>query len=106
LGFVTGIILSSRPTAAQYTADFQTNIISGVTSNWTGDYYVGNFYFSCALLVQNSGMLSNGVGYLGYDSSNNSVLVTDSGSIWSNQWGSMSVVAAWATASLSAMADS
>src|ERR1035437_5511413 len=81
-----GIILGSRSSEAQYTANFQTNIISGVTSNWTGDYLVGSNTFADALLIQNSGVLSNGTGYLGYNSSssNNSALVTDIGSVWSN----------------------
>src|SRR5437867_442150 len=71
---------------AQYTADFQTNIISGVTSNWSGDYFVGNTLSADALLIQSNGVLSDTRGYLGYDSSssNNSALVTDVGSIWSN----------------------
>ena len=71
---------------AQYTADYQTNIISGVTSNWAGDYFVGSNTFADVLLIQNSGVLSNGYGYLGYEvsSSNNSVLVTGTGSVWSN----------------------
>jgi hypothetical protein len=30
-------VLSPRSSQAQYTADFQTNTISGVTSNWSGD---------------------------------------------------------------------
>ena len=82
-----GVILCSRPTEAQYTANFQTNIISGVTSNWTGDYYVGSNTFADVLLIQNSGVLSNNLGYLGYllNSINNSVQVTGLGSVWSNQ---------------------
>ena len=73
-------------THAQYTADFQTNIISGVTSNWSGYYYVGYTNSADVLLIQDSGVLSSGTGYLGYDSSssNNSVFVTGTNSTWSN----------------------
>jgi T5SS/PEP-CTERM-associated repeat protein len=79
--------LSITPVArSQYTANSQTNIISGVTSNWTGNYYVGNSFSTNVLIVQSNGVLTSSGGYLGYDSSssNNSALVTDAGSIWSN----------------------
>ena len=81
---------------AQYTNNFQTNTISGVTSNWvddsisgTGGYFVGSNTFADALLIQSGGVLSNGNGYLGYtvSSSDNNVLVAGDGSIWSNRWG-------------------
>jgi T5SS/PEP-CTERM-associated repeat protein len=86
LGFVTGIVLSSQPSHAQYTANYQTNIISGVTSNWSGDYVVGSNTFADVLFIDSGGILSNVAGRVGYEvsSSNNSVLVTDSGSVWSN----------------------
>jgi fibronectin-binding autotransporter adhesin len=89
LGFVIGIVFSSHPTAAQYTADFQTNIISGVTSNWSGDYAVGNSFSADVLFIQSNGLLSDGFGYLGFSptTSNNSAFVTDSGSTWSNEYG-------------------
>src|ERR1041385_2280542 len=76
----------SRPSQAQYTTDFQTNIISSVTSNWSGSYIVGNTNFGDALLIQNGGILSNGSGSVGNNSSgsNNSVVVSGSGSVWSN----------------------
>jgi T5SS/PEP-CTERM-associated repeat protein len=72
---------------AQYTADFQTNIISGVTSNWSGNYLVGSNTLANVLQIQDTGVLSNGTAYVGYDfaSSNNSVWVTGTGSIWSNR---------------------
>lgn len=80
------MVLGSRLSEAQYTADFQTNLISGVTSNWTGNYLVGDTNFADVLLIQNSGVLSNGYGYLGFamGSSNNVVLVRGLGSIWNN----------------------
>src|SRR5271169_4293254 len=40
-GFLVSILLGVQPSEAQYTANFQTNIISGVTSNWPSSYYVG-----------------------------------------------------------------
>lgn len=84
---VVASALSLAPVArSQYTVNFQTNIISGVTSNWSGTYYVGYTNFADVLLVQNTGELSNGDGYLGYGagSSNNSARVTGPGSLWSN----------------------
>jgi T5SS/PEP-CTERM-associated repeat protein len=88
LGF---LLILTAPLRAQYTANYQTNIISGVTSNWSGIYYVGNINFADALLIRNAGVLSSswgydGAGYIGYgtSASNNFVLVSGSGSVWSN----------------------
>ena len=87
---VAGVIalsMAAAPTVrGQYTADYQTNIISGVTSNWSVSYYVGGDRSSDTLLVESNGVLTDANGYLSYNSntSNNSVLVTDTGSIWSN----------------------
>ena len=61
MGCLSILAASAR---AQYTADFQTNLISAVTSNWTGDYVVGSNTLADVLLVQTSGVLSNGHGYL------------------------------------------
>src|ERR1017187_1002222 len=71
---------------AQYTANFQTNIISGVTSNWASSYYIGNANSADVLLIQSHGVLTDGGAYLGYlsNSSNSSAIITGSGSIWSN----------------------
>ncbi len=75
-------------TRAQFTANNQTNTISGVASNWVGNgtYVVGSNTFRDALQVINGGALSNGTGFIGYEvsGSNNSVLVTGPGSVWSN----------------------
>lgn len=81
------MVLCAPAAYAQYTADFQTNLISGVTSNWTGNYVIGSNTFADALLIQSSGVLSNGKGYLGYDpsGSNNTVLVSGTGSVWTNR---------------------
>jgi T5SS/PEP-CTERM-associated repeat protein len=75
-----------RPAVAQYTANYQTNLISGVTSNWPGNYMVGSNTFADALLIQNGGVLSTSDGYVGYQpaSSSNFVRVAGSGSVWSN----------------------
>ena len=87
LGILVGSALGSRPSMAQseYTADYQTNIISGVVSNWAeGPYSVGYTNSADVLLIQNGGVLSDGNADLGYKGSNNVALVTGSGSVWSN----------------------
>ena len=82
---------------AQYTADFQTNVISGLTSNWSGTYYVGYTNANDVLIIQNGGVLngdmfggSAGVGAT-YMSSNNFVLVSGPGSLWSLPYGYVSL---------------
>src|SRR5207247_2236473 len=59
-----------------------------VVSNWVGNgtYVVGSNTFLNALIIQSGGALSNGDGYLGFETggSNNTVLVTGSGSVCSN----------------------
>ena len=78
------ILFLDVPSEAQYTADFQTNAISGVASNWVGDYIVGSNTVADALLIQAGGALTNWFGWLGYEanSGSNLVLVTDPGSTW------------------------
>jgi T5SS/PEP-CTERM-associated repeat protein len=79
--------LSLAPAAcSQYSADFQTNIISGVANNWTGDYFVGNTNSGDALLVESGGLLSSGDGYIGFrvGANNNTAIVSGTGSVWSN----------------------
>ena len=87
-GFLVWVLLGSQPSEAQYTANFQTNMISGVTSNWAGSYIVGNTNFADALLIQSAGVQLNSGGdnFVGYASSgsNNSVVVSGAGSAWSN----------------------
>lgn len=80
-GVLLSITLAYQPSQAQYTADFQTNIISGVTSNWSGWYVVGSNTFADALLIQNNGVMAVGNVYLGFnsDSSNNCAVVSGSG---------------------------
>ena len=79
------------PAWAQFTADFQTNTISGVVSNWAGDngtYVVGSNTFFNTLRIISTGILSNGSGFVGYETlaSNNTVLVSDTGSRWTNRF--------------------
>jgi T5SS/PEP-CTERM-associated repeat protein len=69
---------------AQYTDNNQTNTISAVSSNWAGDYYVGDGFAYDALLIQTVGVLSNGNGYIGFNGNFNTVLASDPGSVWSN----------------------
>lgn len=81
------------PTLAQYTANFQTNLISGVTSNWSGPYSVGSNTFADALLIQSGGVLSIMAAYnadiwVGYNSSssNNTVVVSGPGSVLNSSY--------------------
>jgi T5SS/PEP-CTERM-associated repeat protein len=85
-GLIALSVAIAPVTRAQYTGNNQTNIMSSVTNNWSGSYIVGSNTFADVLLIQNSGVLSNGQGYLGYElsSSNNSVVVNGSGSLWRN----------------------
>ncbi|MGA2605002.1 MAG: hypothetical protein ABSG14_12310 [Verrucomicrobiia bacterium] len=85
-----GCLLIFAATApAQFTANYQTNTISNVTSNWVGNgtYVVGSNTFADVLLIQSSGVLSNGSGCLGYVSSNNTAQVTGNNSVWYNDSG-------------------
>ena len=71
-------------TRAQFTGNNQTNIISGVTTNWGGPYYVGSNYVFDALLIQNAGVLSNTSGFIGYaaGANNNIAIVSGSGATY------------------------
>jgi len=87
LPILAGVLLTGSA-QAQYTDNNQTNTISGVASNWVdnGTYVVGSNWVYDALNILNGGVFSNGVGYIGYEAtaSNNSVLVSGTGSVWSN----------------------
>ena len=94
VGFLAGVVASTCPSHAQYIADYQINVISGVTSNWidassnpTAGYVVGSNWVDDVLLVDGGGVLSNGNGYVGYavGADDNTVIVSDPGSVWSNQ---------------------
>jgi T5SS/PEP-CTERM-associated repeat protein len=76
---------------AQFNGNSQTIIISGTASNWVGfgGYVVGSNTFGDVLLIENGGALSNFDGIIGDLSaaSNNTAIVTDSGSVWTNYQG-------------------
>ncbi len=78
--------LSGVSALAQFGADYQTNVISGVVSNWAGDYIVGSNTVFDLLRVEDGGLLSNAAGVIGYEgtATNNSAVVAGSGSVWSN----------------------
>ena len=88
-GLFIWMVIGSCSSEAQFSANYQTNIISGpVASNWPGNYIVGSNTFADVVLVQNGGRLIQftGDGILGYASvgSNNSALVSGGGSFWTN----------------------
>jgi T5SS/PEP-CTERM-associated repeat protein len=91
LWLAIGICVLLTSTAhAQFTDNAKTNVISGVISNWTGVYFVGNTNFLDVLIIQNGGVLSNSdAGYIGFatSGSNNTAIITGTGSIWSNRLG-------------------
>jgi T5SS/PEP-CTERM-associated repeat protein len=81
------LVVISATAQAQYTGNNQTNIITGgVTSNWTGNYYVGTNYYNDVLLITNASVLKDSGGYIGYavGANSNAALVTGAGSVWSN----------------------
>jgi T5SS/PEP-CTERM-associated repeat protein len=87
---LTGVLFNPS-SYAQYTGYNQTNLISGVTSNWVGDYVIGYGQSDAqssldALLIQNGGVLSNGNGSVGGDNESvgNAAIVSGSGSTWNN----------------------
>jgi hypothetical protein len=71
---------------AQYSGNNQTNVISGVTSNWAGTYTVGLSQNYNALIVTNGGRLEplGGTLRIGVAGNSNLILVADSGSVISN----------------------
>jgi fibronectin-binding autotransporter adhesin len=79
-----GFSLAPRSSDAQFLSNSATNIISGVVSNWTGDYLIGSNTFADVLLIQSTGVLSSGNGYLGYEvgADSNVAIVSDSNSVW------------------------
>src|SRR5260221_12699251 len=85
LELFAGMLAGARSSSGQYTGNFQTNIVSGVVSNWTGKYLIGSNTFADALLILNGGALSSGNGYIGYEigADNNTALISDSNSVWS-----------------------
>ena len=78
---------------AQFTGDYQTNIIDGTTVNWPGYYHVGSNYVSDALFILDAGFLSSTGATLGFRTNANSNLavVSGSGSVWTNYSGDFDV---------------
>ena len=74
--------------SAQFNGNNQSIVISGASSNWAGDYFVGRTNSSDLLRIESGGKLavSNGNGYIGYAeyADNNKMQVTGSGALWTN----------------------
>jgi T5SS/PEP-CTERM-associated repeat protein len=88
---ITLILALTSAAQAQFNANNQTVTISGVPSNWAGfaSYIVGSNTFGDVLLIENGGVLSNFdaiIGDLG-GASNNTAIVTDPRSAWTNYQG-------------------
>lgn len=86
---IAASLLLTGSARAQFTASFQTNTISGVSSNWSDDYYVGGTltaYVSDSLQIVNSGVLTNYAGHIGNQigAGSNGVVVAGAGSVWFN----------------------
>jgi T5SS/PEP-CTERM-associated repeat protein len=87
---VIALALGGAPAAqAQYSANYQTNIISGVTNSSSSNYLVGNGYSFDVLLIQSAGKLlitGGAYGAIGNTAtdSNNIAVVSGTGSVWSN----------------------
>jgi T5SS/PEP-CTERM-associated repeat protein/autotransporter-associated beta strand protein len=81
---VTGMCLIGD----QSTASNNSVLVTGTISAWTntGDLFVGYYGSSNSLVISNGGTVANRDGFIGFyaDSSNNSVLVTGTGSTWTN----------------------
>jgi T5SS/PEP-CTERM-associated repeat protein len=79
-------VLVGPEARAQFSGNNQTNVISGISSNWTGPFIVGSNTFLDSLQILNGAVLATGDGFVGYlvGGSNNSVLVSGTGSIWTN----------------------
>ena len=79
------------------TASNNSVLVTGTDSLWTnsGSIVVGFFGSSSSLVISNGGTVQNAQGVIGFlnTSSNNSVLVTGAGSLWSNS-GSL-MVSGW-----------
>jgi T5SS/PEP-CTERM-associated repeat protein len=84
---VFGGLLFSPPAHAQFTGDYETNIISGTTVDWTGTYAVGSNAVYDFLGIDSGGVLvsdSGGIGIDGTNAGNDAVSVNGTGSVWSN----------------------
>src|ERR1039457_6405443 len=83
LAVIASLALAGSESQAQFSASFQTNIISGVISNWTGNYTLGFPYDSLQLSA--GATLNDAEAFLegGFDS----VSVMGSNTIWGNSAG-------------------
>ena len=76
--FVAALLLAASVAQAQYIADYQTNTIDGVVSNWNGRYVVGSNNVFDVLRVINGGVLTNiGVRLSAVATASNNLVVVD-----------------------------
>ena len=61
------ILLPAAHAQYNYSLNYQTNTISGVTSNWVGNgtYVVGSNTYLNALIINSGGALTDTNGYIG-----------------------------------------
>jgi T5SS/PEP-CTERM-associated repeat protein len=83
-----GLVVSSQAFLG-YVAGDHMAIVRDPGSFWSAgtNFYIGRYAPGNQLLISNGGQVSNVIAYIGgnsVSSSNNSVLVTDPGSVWSN----------------------
>jgi T5SS/PEP-CTERM-associated repeat protein len=85
---VVGLVLVPPPSRGQLVSDGRTNILDGVSTNFSGDIVVGNINRFTLLVLTNGATVSNTNGSLiigqNSSSSNNAVIITGAGSAWSN----------------------
>jgi len=84
LAAIASLALAGSASHAQFSASFQTNTISGVISNWTGNYYTFGYSYD-SLQLSAGAHLNDGEPFLegGFDS----VSVTGSNTVWGNGGG-------------------
>ncbi len=89
LAFVLCFFLFAAPARAQFTANNQTNVLNGAALDWVPvaeSYIVGDTESYDALIIENGGVLSNSFGVIGNQAgaNGNAVIVSGTGSVWSN----------------------
>lgn len=84
LAIIALLALSGSASQAQFSASFQTNTISGVISNWTGNYVVGGGSLSNDVLSLSGGATLNDSEALFEGNGFNSVSVMGSGTLWAS----------------------
>jgi T5SS/PEP-CTERM-associated repeat protein len=77
----------ASPALAQFSANDQANTYDNVITDYGGTYYFN--YANCTLVITNNGKLINTIAYIGDNAAavNNRILVTGSGSVWTNSQG-------------------